>query len=59
MREEYNIRDKTIGEFFDEICQKYDDICRIEKIRGIIIGLHPVTKEKMSLRIELMEGDFE
>ena len=47
-----SIRDKTIGEIFDELCIKHDEK---KSSKVLFKGRHPVTGEIMGLKIELME----
>ena len=55
MTEFKSTRDKTIGEIFDEMCKRYDETGRNERIANLFKGRHPVTNEIIGLKIELME----
>lgn len=47
------IRDRTIGDIFDEMCLKYNQTGGNENIVYLLRMKNPVTNETMNLRIEL------
>ena len=50
-----DMRDRTIGEIFDEMCIKHSQTGGVEGVVYLFRMRNPVTNEIMDLRVELMK----